>query len=141
MATQSAEARTYHPWTTYMWASEEARRRGDRRAGTDHLLLGLLEEPEIEAVLGVSLLKARDRLDSLDREVLGALGVAQGIGRAATTDASSSKEANHQGCRPRSNSDDSGSEASTPRCGKARATWQGHHSSASASSGSRSGIT
>ena len=79
MATQSAEARTYHPWTTYMWASEEARRRGDRRAGTDHLLLGLLEEPEIEAVLGVSLLKARDRLDSLDREVLGALGVAQGI--------------------------------------------------------------
>lgn len=79
MATGSAEAHTYHPWTTYMWASEEARRRGDRRAGTDHLLLGLLEEPEIEAELGVSLPEARDRLDSLDREVLGALGVAQGI--------------------------------------------------------------
>ena len=79
MATGSAEARTYHPWTTYMWATEEARRRGDRRTGTDHLLLGLLEEPEIEAVLGVSLPEARDCLDSLDREVLGALGVAQGI--------------------------------------------------------------
>jgi hypothetical protein len=62
-----------------MWASEEARRRGDRRAGTDHLLLGLLEEPEIEAVLGVSLPEARVRLDSLDREALVALGVAQGI--------------------------------------------------------------
>lgn len=79
MATGSAEARTYHPWTTYLWASEEARRRGDRRAGTDHLLLGLLEEPEIEAVLGVSVQEARDRLDSLDREVLGAVGVAQDI--------------------------------------------------------------
>lgn len=79
MATGPTEARTYHPWTTYMWASEEARRRGDRRAGTDHLLLGLLEEPEIEAVLGVSLQEARDCLDSLDREALGALGVAEGI--------------------------------------------------------------
>ncbi|MGP8058604.1 MAG: Clp protease N-terminal domain-containing protein [Acidimicrobiales bacterium] len=62
-----------------MWASEEARRRGDRRAGTDHLLLGLLQEPEIEAVLGVSLPEARDRLGRIDREALDALGIAQGI--------------------------------------------------------------
>jgi hypothetical protein len=39
----------------------------------------LLEESEIEAVLGVNLPEARDRLDSLDREALGALGVSQGI--------------------------------------------------------------
>ena len=69
----------YHPWTTVLWASEEARRRGDRRAGTDHLLLGLLEEPSVVAVLGVSLQEARDALDSLDREALGALGMGPGI--------------------------------------------------------------
>ncbi len=79
MTTNGATTVTYHPWTTYMWASEEARRRGDRRAGTDHLLLGLLEEPSVEAVLGVSLQEARDALDSLDREALGALGVGPGI--------------------------------------------------------------
>jgi len=79
MTTNGATTVTYHPWTTYMWASEEARRRGDRRAGTDHLLLGLLEEPSVEAVLGVSLQEARDALDSLDREALGALGMGPGI--------------------------------------------------------------
>ena len=35
-------------------AREEARRRGDRRVGTEHLLLALLEDPAIEAVLGVT---------------------------------------------------------------------------------------
>jgi hypothetical protein len=79
MTTNGATTVTYHPWTTYMWASEEARRRGDRRAGTDHLLLGLLEEPSVEAALGVSLQDARDALDSLDREALGALGMGPGI--------------------------------------------------------------
>jgi hypothetical protein len=75
MTTRSATPDAYHPWTTYMWASEEARRRGDRRAGTEHLLLGLLEDPAIESVLGVSLQDARDTLDSLDREALGTLGI------------------------------------------------------------------
>ncbi len=75
MTSGSVAADTYHPWTTYQWASEEARRRGDRRAGTDHLLLGLLEEPSIETALGVSLQEARDALDALDREALGALGM------------------------------------------------------------------
>ena len=79
MTTGSVAPDTYHPWTTYMWASEEARRRGDRRVGTDHLVLGLLEEPSIEAVLGVRLEDARDALDALDREALGALGVDPGI--------------------------------------------------------------
>jgi hypothetical protein len=74
MTMESLAPDTYHPWTTYMWACEEARRQGDRKAGTDHLLLGLLEEPSIESVLGVSLKAARDGHDLLDREALGVLG-------------------------------------------------------------------
>lgn len=79
MTTESLPPGSYHPWTTYMWASEEARRQGDRKAGTDHLLLGLLEEPSIEAVLGVSLKAARDGHDLLDREALGVLGLGPAI--------------------------------------------------------------
>jgi len=65
----------YHPWTTYIWAREEARRCGDRRVGTDHLLLGLLHDPAVVAVLGVSLEQCREALDSLDREALESLGL------------------------------------------------------------------
>jgi hypothetical protein len=79
MTATSVASDRYHPWTTYMWASEEARRRGDRRAGTDHLVLGLLREPTIEALLGVSLRQARDAIESLDREALGALGLGPGV--------------------------------------------------------------
>ncbi len=79
MTTGSVAADVYHPWTTYMWASEEARRRGDRRVGTDHLVLALLEEPSVEAVLSVRLQDARDALDALDREALDALGMDPGI--------------------------------------------------------------
>lgn len=75
MTSPGPAAEAYHPWTTYMWASEEARRRGDRKAGTDHLLLGLLEDPSIESLLGVSLGEARQALDALDREALGTLGI------------------------------------------------------------------
>jgi hypothetical protein len=38
-------------------------------------LLALLENPPIEAVLGVSLPQARQALESLDQEALGALGL------------------------------------------------------------------
>jgi ATP-dependent Clp protease ATP-binding subunit ClpA len=79
MTTGSVAADAYHPWTTYMWASEEARRRGNRRVGTDHLVLALLEEPSVEAVLSVRLQDARDALDALDREALDALGMGPGI--------------------------------------------------------------
>jgi ATP-dependent Clp protease ATP-binding subunit ClpA len=65
-------------WTIYMRASEEARRRGDRRAGTDHVLLGLLEDSSIEVVLGVSLQQARQALESLDHEALDSLGLGSG---------------------------------------------------------------
>ena len=78
MTTESVAPETIHPWAIYLQASEEARRRGDRRTGTDHILLALLEEPSIEAVLGVSLQQARRALESLDHEALGALGLGSG---------------------------------------------------------------
>ena len=78
MTTESAAPETLHAWAVYLRASEEARRRGDRRTGTDHILLALLEDPSIEAVLGVSLQQARQALESLDHEALGALGLGSG---------------------------------------------------------------
>jgi hypothetical protein len=75
MTARSSTANAYHPWTTYVRARVEARRRGDRRAGTEHLVLGLLGDPAIESVLGVSLQRARDALDSLDRDALDAGGI------------------------------------------------------------------
>jgi ATP-dependent Clp protease ATP-binding subunit ClpA len=58
-------------------ATEEARRRGDRRLGTDHLLLGLLHDTESPAAkaLGVSLADARAAVDRLDAAALAAVGV------------------------------------------------------------------
>jgi ATP-dependent Clp protease ATP-binding subunit ClpA len=78
MTTQSAAPAVLHGWHIYLQASEEARRRGDRRTGTDHLLLALLEDPSAEAVLGVSLQQARQALESLDQQALGALGLGSG---------------------------------------------------------------
>jgi Clp amino terminal domain, pathogenicity island component len=58
-------------------AAEEAGRRGDRRLGTDHLLLGLLHDADSSAAraLGVSLESARGASDALDRAALAAVGV------------------------------------------------------------------
>jgi hypothetical protein len=78
MTTESAVPGALHPWAIYLRASEEARRRGDRRTGTDHVLLALLEDPSTEVVLGVSLQQARHALESLDHEALGALGIGSG---------------------------------------------------------------
>jgi hypothetical protein len=78
MTTDSVAPETLHAWAICLQAGEEARRRGDRRYGTDHILLALLEDPSIEAVLGVSLLEARHALESLDHEALGALGLGPG---------------------------------------------------------------
>jgi ATP-dependent Clp protease ATP-binding subunit ClpA len=64
-----------HGWHVYLQASKEARRRGDRRTGTDHLLLALLEDPSIEAMLGVTLQQARQAHESLDQEAVSALGL------------------------------------------------------------------
>ena len=78
MTTESFAPEVLHVWTIYLRASEEARSRGDRRIGTDHVLLGLFEDPSTEVVLGVSLQQARQGLESLDQEALGALGIASG---------------------------------------------------------------
>ena len=78
MTTESAAPEVLHGWAVYLRASEEARRRGDRRTGTEHLLLALLEDPSVEAVLGVSLQQARQALESLDHEALGVLGLGSG---------------------------------------------------------------
>jgi ATP-dependent Clp protease ATP-binding subunit ClpA len=69
---------TLHVWAVYLRASDEARRRGDRRTGTEHLLLALLEEPSIEVVLGVRLQQARQALASLDQEALNSVGLESG---------------------------------------------------------------
>jgi hypothetical protein len=78
MTTEPVTPEVLHGWAIYLRASEEARRRGDRRTGTDHVLLALFEDPSIEAVLGVSLQRARQALESLDREALDALGLESG---------------------------------------------------------------
>ncbi len=74
----TTESEVLHPWAIYLRASEEARRRGDRRTGTDHVLLALFEDPSIEVMLGVSLQQAREALEALDRAALGALGLGAG---------------------------------------------------------------
>ncbi|SEF58615.1 Clp amino terminal domain-containing protein, pathogenicity island component [Actinacidiphila yanglinensis] len=58
-------------------ARTEAERRGDRRIGTDHLLLALLHDPDAPPAraLGVSLDQGRSALDAMDRDALGAIGV------------------------------------------------------------------
>jgi hypothetical protein len=78
MTSESVVPETRHVWAIYLRASEEARRRGDRRTGTDHLLLALLEGPSIDVVLGVNLQQARQALDLLDQEALGAVGLGSG---------------------------------------------------------------
>jgi ATP-dependent Clp protease ATP-binding subunit ClpA len=58
-------------------AAEEAGRRGDRRLGTDHLLLGILHDPgSVPAqALGIDLQSARAAEDALDRVALAAVGI------------------------------------------------------------------
>jgi hypothetical protein len=73
--TAVGESDLYHPWTTYIAACEEARQRGDRRVGTEHLLLGLLRDPQIEEVLGVTHEQARLALTRLDNEALASINV------------------------------------------------------------------
>ena len=78
MTTGSVVPEVHHAWAIYLRASEEARRRGDRRTGTDHLVLALLEDPSTEVALGVTLQQARQAQESLDHEALGALGMVFG---------------------------------------------------------------
>ena len=58
-------------------AAAEARRLGDSRIGTQHILLGLFHNPVSLAVqtLGLELADARAALDELDRTALAAIGL------------------------------------------------------------------
>jgi len=75
MTKQSKPAGAYNPWRTYIDAREEARRRGDRKVGTEHLLLGLLSEPVLAQAVGCDLQTARDTLDAMDHDALAAVGI------------------------------------------------------------------
>lgn len=63
--------------TVVSGAVQEARLRGDRRIGTEHLLLGVLHGPDSAAAraLGIDLAAARTTLDDLDRCALAAIGI------------------------------------------------------------------
>jgi hypothetical protein len=80
MTAKASKVGEYHPWTTYVYAREEARRRGDRRVGTEHLVLGLLREPDLAQVLGCDLGAAREALDAMDRDALVAVGIDRPLG-------------------------------------------------------------
>lgn len=58
-------------------ALDEARRRGDRRMGTEHLLLGLLRDPGSAPAraVGVELGAARAALDELEATALRSIGI------------------------------------------------------------------
>ena|SRR5215470_8094523 len=69
-------------------AAEEASRRGDRRLGTDHPLLGILHAEDSPAAKapGVSLADARAAVDRLDAAALAAVGIrAEPMGAAPPT--------------------------------------------------------
>jgi ATP-dependent Clp protease ATP-binding subunit ClpA len=59
-------------------AQREAGSRGDRRIGTDHLLLALLQDPAIAERVGVGAKAAMDAADRLDLEALRAIGLKVG---------------------------------------------------------------
>jgi Clp amino terminal domain, pathogenicity island component len=75
MTGKASKVGGFNPWATCVYAREEARRRGDRRVGTEHLVLGLVREPEVSQVLGFDLGAAREALDAMDRDALVAVGI------------------------------------------------------------------
>jgi len=77
MTRHASTAGSYHPWTTYIHAREEARRRGDRRVGTEHLVLALLRDPDLAQALGCDLRFARETLDAMDRDALVSIRIDQ----------------------------------------------------------------
>ncbi|MBT0773699.1 hypothetical protein KIH74_32440 [Kineosporia sp. J2-2] len=67
---------------TVVSALTEAGLRGDRRIGTEHLLLGVLHAPGPAAALATDVQAARHALDDLDRAALGVVGIdVEGIER------------------------------------------------------------
>ena len=69
----------------YLSAASQARRRGDRRVGTEHLLLAVLVDADSAAAraFGVSSSTAHDALQTMDDIALASLGIiASELGRA-----------------------------------------------------------
>lgn len=56
-------------------AVDEAWQRGERKVGTDHLLLGLLHDQEVAELLGVTVAEARTALAGLDQAALLQIGL------------------------------------------------------------------
>ena len=75
MTAKASHAGGYNPWASYVYAREEARRRGNRRVGTEDLVLGLLREGDVAQMLGCDLSAAREALDAMDRDALVAIGI------------------------------------------------------------------
>ncbi len=84
--TSQMKPNEYHPWSTVAAAQQEAARIGDRRAGTDLLLLGLLRDHDIEETLQVTLDSARAQLAALDNAALAAVGLPEVIDVASHVD-------------------------------------------------------
>lgn len=61
--------------TTVQDARYEAERRGDRRIGSDHLLLAVLQEDALARVVGIDAAAASAAADQLDRAALAAVGL------------------------------------------------------------------
>jgi ATP-dependent Clp protease ATP-binding subunit ClpA len=59
-------------------ARYEAERRGDRRIGTEHLLIALLQDDAIAQIIGVDATAAHEAADELDRSALIAIGLVPG---------------------------------------------------------------
>lgn len=61
----------------HLAANTEALRRGDRRVGTEHLVLAMLTDPDSPTAraLGVDLATARETLTALDRQALATVGL------------------------------------------------------------------
>jgi hypothetical protein len=75
MTKDSKAADADNHWNTYIDARAEARRRGDRKVGTEHLILALLRKPVLAQALGCELQTARDALDAMDHDALAAVGI------------------------------------------------------------------
>lgn len=75
MTAKASNVGGFNPWATAVCAREEARRRGNRRVGTEDLVLGLLREPDVAQMLGCDLGAAREALDAMDRDALLAVGI------------------------------------------------------------------
>jgi ATP-dependent Clp protease ATP-binding subunit ClpA len=59
-------------------ATYEARRRGDRRVGSEHLLIAVLEDDALSSRIGVDAASARAAADRLDQSALAAIGLKLG---------------------------------------------------------------